>query len=45
MMSFLRCHARTFAIASLLCLLIVGRCSITAPVLDAERGEEADRGR
>ncbi len=46
MMSFLRCHARTFAIASLLCLLIAGRCSITESVrADAGQIQEADHGR
>jgi hypothetical protein len=47
MMSFLRCHARTFAIASLLFLLIAGRCStITESVrADAGQSQEADHDR
>ena len=36
MIPFLRCHARTFAIAGLLCLLIAVRCSVPAPVQAAE---------
>lgn len=46
MIGFFRCHARTFAIASLLFLLIAGRCSITESVrADAGQSQEADHDR